>query len=426
MNRHQSEKWRERSSHRIPGGAQTFSKGPLSFVQGVLPNFLARAEGPHVWDVDGNRYIDYILGLGPVILGHGDAAVNEAALRQLADGIAFSLPHPIEVEVAEALCERIPCAEMVRFGKNGSDVTAAAVRVSRAFTGRDKVIRCGYHGWQDWYIGSTSRSLGVPDAVRRLTLSCAYNNLAAMQEVFRANSGEIACVILEPATFDAPASGYLEGVKELCARESALLVFDEIVTGFRVAIGGVQQLTGVTPDLACFGKAMANGFPLSAIVGRADVMRWFEKVFFSFTFGGEAVSLAACLATIHELERRDGIATFWRNGARLQEGTRQLIRDAELEGTLDCAGMAPWTTLRALGMDERSALLLRSLFQQEAGKRGLLTHGNHMLSVAHDASVIDATLAEYEEIIPILADALQKGDVERRLEGEPMQTILRT
>jgi glutamate-1-semialdehyde aminotransferase len=426
LTRHQSDKWRDRSLRRIPGGAQTFSKGPLSFVQGVLPNFLARAEGAYVWDVDGNRYTDYILGLGPVILGHADPVVNEAARRQLADGIAFSLPHPIEVEVAEALCEHIPCAEMVRFGKNGSDVTAAAVRVSRAFTGRDKVIRCGYHGWQDWYIGSTSRSLGVPEAVRRLTLSCAYNNLAAMHDVFRANPGEIACVILEPATFDAPASGYLAGLKELCAGEGALLVFDEIVTGFRVAIGGVQQITGVTPDLACFGKAMANGFPLSAIVGRAEVMRWFEKVFFSFTFGGEAVSLAACLATIHELERRDGIATLWRSGARLQAGTRQLIRAARLEATLDCAGMAPWTTLRTLAMDERDALLFRSLFQQEAAKRGLLTHGNHMLSVAHDDSVIEATLAAYAEIMPILADALQKNEIERRLEGEPMQTILRT
>jgi glutamate-1-semialdehyde aminotransferase len=426
MNRQQSENWKERSLRRIPGGAQTFSKGPLSFVQGVLPNFLGRAEGPYVWDVDGNRYIDYILGLGPVILGHGDPAVNEAARRQLADGMAFSLPHPIEVEVAEALCERIPCAEMVRFGKNGSDVTAAAVRVSRAFTGRDKVIRCGYHGWQDWYIGSTSRALGVPDAVRRLTLSCAYNNLAAMDDAFRANPGEIACVILEPATFDAPAAGYLEGIKELCAREGALLVFDEIVTGFRVAIGGAQQLSGVIPDLACFGKAMANGFPLSAIVGRAEVMRWFEKVFFSFTFAGEAVSLAACLATIHELERRDGIATLWRNGTRLQEGARQLIRDAKLDGVLDCAGMPPWTTLRTSGMDERNALLFRSLFQQEAAKRGVLTHGNHMLSVAHDDGVIDATLAAYAEIMPILGDALQKCDVERRLEGEPMQTILRT
>jgi glutamate-1-semialdehyde aminotransferase len=392
----------------------------------VLPNFLARAEGAYAWDVDGNRYIDYILGLGPVILGHADPTVNEAARRQLADGMAFSLPHPIEVRVAEALGERIPCAEMVRFGKNGSDVTAAAVRVSRAFTGRDKVIRCGYHGWQDWYIGSTSRSLGVPDAVRRLTLSCTYNNLAAMHEAFRANPGEIACVILEPATFDAPAPGYLAGIKELCARGGALLVFDEIVTGFRVAIGGVQQLTGVTPDLACFGKAMANGFPLSAIVGRADVMRWFEKVFFSFTFGGEAVSLAACLATIHELERRDGIETLWRNGAKLQEGTRQLIRDAKLEESLDCAGMAPWTTLRTSGMNERDALLFRSLFQQEAAKRGLLTHGNHMLSVAHDESVINATLAAYAEIMPVLADALRKGDTAQRLEGEPMQTILRT
>jgi len=179
LSRTRSIEWLEPSRPVIPGCAQTFSKDPISFVQGVAPSFLSRAQGPYCGDVDGNRYIDYILALGPVILGHGDAAVNEAVQRQVGDGVSFSLPHPIEVEIAETLCRIVPCAEMVRFGKNGSDVTAAAVRVARAFTRRDFVARCGYHGWQDWYIGSTNRHLGVPEAVRKLTLTFPYNDLDA-------------------------------------------------------------------------------------------------------------------------------------------------------------------------------------------------------------------------------------------------------
>ena len=421
----ESRAWLARSAARIPGCAQTFSKSPISFVQGAAPNFLSRAHGAHVWDVDGNRYIDYIMGLGPVILGHGDPAVNDAVRAQLDSGVSFSLPHPIEVEVAETLAAIIPCAEMTRFGKNGSDVTSAAVRVARAYTRRDKVARCGYHGWQDWYIGSTNRRLGVPQAVSDLTLVFPYNHLDALDRLFRGNRGEIACVILEPVTFDPPTAGYLQGVKELCRRHGALLVFDEIISGFRVHLGGAQSLFGVTPDLACFGKAMANGFPLSAIVGRAEVMRLFEQVFFSFTFGGEAVSLAACLATIRELQRRDGIEILRRQGARLQAGTRRILREAGLAGTMDCVGVPAWTTLRCRCATEPETLALRSLFQQEALKRGILTHGNHMLSLAHEDQVIDDTLAAYAEIFPLLADALRAGDVAARLEGAPIQAILR-
>lgn len=379
-----------------------------------------------MWDVDGCQYIDYVLGLGPVILGHADAEVNAAAMAQMEQGTSFSLPHPLEVEVAELLCEVIPCAEMVRFGKNGSDVTAAAVRAARAFTGRDKVARAGYHGWQDWYIGSTNRHLGVPQAVRDLTLVFPYNGLAALQALFRQHPEQIACVMLEPVTFDPPEPGFLEGVQEMCRRHGALLVFDEIVTGFRLHLGGAQAQFGVTPDLACFGKAMANGFPLSAIVGRAEVMRIFEQVFFSFTFGGEAVSLAACQATIRALQRRDGIASIWRNGARLQSGTQRLLAEHGLAEVLVCAGLPPWTTMRCLWREERAVLLLRSLFQQECVKRGVLTLGSHLLSVSHEEAVVDATLAVYGAVLPILAEAIRTETVEQRLEGPPVQTILRT
>ena len=416
----------KRAAQRIPGCAQTFSKGPLSFVQGVAPNFVRKARGPYVWDVDGNRYIDNILGLGPVILGHADPAVNAAAFRQMEQGASFSLPHPLEVELAELLCDLIPCAEMVRFGKNGSDATAAAVRAARGFTGRDKVARCGYHGWQDWYIGSTSRHLGVPQAVRDLTLVFPYNSLTELHALFQRNPGEIACVIMEPVAFDAPRPGYLQGVQELCRNNGALLVFDEIVTGFRLHLGGAQAHFGVIPDLACFGKAMANGFPLSAVVGRSDVMRIFEHVFFSFTFGGEAVSLAASLETIRELQRREGIPQLWRTGGRLQEATNRLLASNALDRHLACVGLAPWTTLRCLQRTERDVLLLRSLFQQEAIPRGVLTHGNHMLSVSHDDAVIDAILSVYTEVFPILAEAIVSGTVEARLAGPPLQTILRS
>lgn len=417
--------WRVRAERVVPNGAQTFSKSPMSFVQGIAPNFLRKAKGAYVWDVDGNRYIDYVMGLGPPILGHADPVVNAAAREQMEEGISFSLPHPVEVEVAELLCELIPCAEMVRFGKNGSDATAAAVRVARAYTHRDKVACCGYHGWQDWYIGSTNRHQGVPAVVRSLTLRFPYNDLGALHRLFRENRDEIACVVMEPVAFDVPLPGYLEGVKELCHHHKALLVFDEVVTGCRVAIGGAQEHFGVVPDLACFGKAIANGFPLSAIVGTDRVMRLFEEVFFSTTHGGETVSLVACRTTIGELRRRRGIEQLWRAGGRLKDGTNTVVEKLNLGESIQCVGLAPLTALRFSVKSERESLLLRSLFQQEALKRGILTQGNHMLSLAHEEEIVEETLEVYGEVFRLLAEALEQGEVEKRLAGPCIRPILR-
>lgn len=420
-----SRAWRARAERVIPSAAQTFSKSPMSFVQGVAPNFVVKARGAQVWDADGNCYLDYSMGLGPVILGHADPAVNDAAREQLEQGISLSLPHTIEVEVAELLCELIPSAEMVRFGKNGSDVTAAAVRLARAHTGRDKVARCGYHGWQDWYIGSTSRHLGVPEAVRRLTLDFPYNDLESLDSLFRSHPNQIACVIMEPVVFNPPQPGYLEEVRQLCRRHGALLIFDEIITGFRLSLGGAQEYYRVTPDLSCFGKAMANGFPLAAVVGRAEIMRLFNEVFFSGTFAGEAMSLAACRATIHELQARQGIAHLWAVGERLRDGTNALIEEAGLGAAVACPGLAPFTGLRFLQAGGVQPILLRSLFQQEALKRGILTLANHMLSLAHSEEIIDRTLIIYREIFDLLADAIRRGDVEARLEGPPIRPVFR-
>lgn len=420
-----SKVWLKRAKQVIPGCAQTFSKNPMSFVQNVAPNFLLRAEGAYVWDVDGNRYIDYINGLGPIVLGHCHLAVDDAVRSQMSKGMSYSLPHPVEVQVAEKLCELIPCAQMVRFGKNGSDATAGAVRVARAFTGRDKIACCGYHGWQDWYIGSTSRHLGVPAAVRSLTLAFPYNNLNALAKLFGDHKAQIACVIMEPVSFESPQPGYLEGVKAMCQQNGTLLVFDEIVTGFRLALGGAQEHFGVCPDLACFGKGMANGYPLSAIVGPPDIMRLFNEVFYSFTHGGEALSLTACLATLQEMEQKDVIAHFWRIGTRLKDATNRLISDLGIAEQVACVGLPPWTCIRFSDAAGKISILLRSLFQQEALKRGLLTHGNHMLSFSHDDAVIDETLNLYEAILSVLAKAIENGDVAQRLEGPPLETIIR-
>ena len=424
--RERSEVWLHRSERVIPGGAQTFSKSPRSFVQGVAPNFLVRARGAYAWDVDGSCYLDYIMGLGTVILGHADPEVLEAVRAQVEEGISFSLPHPIEVEVAEQLVRLIPCAEMVRFAKNGSDVTSAAVRLARAFTGREKIACGGYHGWHDWYIGATEWNRGVPEAVSRLTLRFPYNDLDALHRLFREHRGEIAAVIMEPVMFDPPSPGYLHDVRELCHRHGALLIFDEVVTGCRIALGGAQAYFGVVPDLACFGKALANGFPLAALVGRADVMRLLaEEVFFSTTHGGEAASLAACRATLAKLEREEGIARLWRLGARLKEGVNALLTERRLVDVIACVGMPPFTALRFRGRDEEEQLALRSLFQQEALARGILTFGYHMLSLAHTESDLQWTLAEYAEIFDLIADAVRRGDVTARLKGPPVRPIFR-
>ncbi|GIW12231.1 MAG: glutamate-1-semialdehyde 2,1-aminomutase [Dehalococcoidia bacterium] len=414
-----------RAARRIPTLAQTFSKAPTQFVQGVAPVYLERGAGSHVWDVDGNEYIDYPMALGPVILGHNEPAVTAAAIAQLERGIAFSLPHPLELELAELLVEVIPCAEMVRFGKNGSDATSGAIRAARALTGRDLIACCGYHGWQDWFIGTTSRSRGVPAAVRALTRVFRYNDLASLEQVFAEHPGQVAAVILEPVGVVPPQPGFLEGVRELAHRHGALLIFDEVVTGFRLALGGAQQLFGVTPDLACFGKALGNGFPISAVVGRAEVMAVFDEIFFSFTFGGDALSLAAALATVRLLQEEPVIPHLWKQGKVLQEGYNVLAAEFGLEQITRCVGLPPRTVVTFQDEQGAEALAFKSLFQQECLKRGILFSGSQNLCYRHSDEDIAMTLAVYREAMAVLAEAVAGGDVLDRLEGPVVEPVFR-
>ncbi len=425
INLAKSQELLKKAAELIPGCSQTFSKAPNQFVRGLTPAFVESAEGCRFRDVDGNEFVDFPLALGPIILGHKDPDVDAAVRAQLDKGTVFSLPHRLEVEVAELMRATVPCAEMVRFGKNGSDVTAAAVRIARAFTGRDLVACCGYHGWQDWYIGTTTRAAGIPQGVRDNTKTFEYNDPASLERLFAENPGKIACVILEPIGVVEPKPGFLKAVAEITRKNGAILVFDEVVTGFRLALGGAQEYYGVTPDLACFAKAMANGYPVSAVAGRRDLMKVCETdIFFSFTFGGEALSLAAAKATITKLKTHKVIPHLWRQGKKLQDAFNADSKALGI-GQIDCIGLPPHTVVRFRDRTGADSLALRSLFSQEMIKRGFLFLTGYNICFAHDDATIAAAIRANRECLEILAAALKDGGVEKRLEGPSVEAVFR-
>jgi glutamate-1-semialdehyde aminotransferase len=406
----------------IPGGTQTLAKGPGQHVRGFAPKYLVRGKGAHVWDADGNEYLDMTMGVGPLILGYAEPAVDAAIRRQLEAGITFSLMHPLEVEVAEAIRAAVPSVESVRFSKTGADVTSAAVRLARAYTGREKVVCCGYHGWHDWYIGVTDRDRGVPRASKELVTTIAYNDL---ESVFGALDGDTACVILEPAIFEAPRDRFLVRLKALCEENGTLLVFDEMWTGFRVALGGAQQLFGVTADLVTYSKAVANGMPLSVLAGRRDVMALLEKeVFFFTTFGGEALSLAAAQATLHELQARDVPGLIAQHGRRVREGVNALARAHGVSDFVRCAGLDA-RTIVIFDPSAGNPLEAKSLVQQELLRRGVLWHGFHNMCAAHGEAEVAHLLSAYHEVFPLLKEAVETRSVRARLKGEPVEPVFR-
>lgn len=415
----------ERAQRVIPLGSQTFSKSRVVLPSNAAPLFLTHGKGAHVWDVDGNEYVDFVNGLLPVILGYDDPDVIDAVSRQLRNGVTFSLPTPLEAELAELLREIIPCAEMVRFGKNGSDVTSAAVRVARAHTGRDRVAVCGYHGWQDWYIGSTTRNKGVPRAVSELTHVFPYNDLEALRRLLESHPRQFAVVMMEAMNVEEPRPGYLEGVRDLAHEHGALFILDEIITGFRYHIGGAQTLFKVTPDLATFGKSMGNGFPISAVAGKADYMRQMEEIFFSSTFGGETLSLVASLATIKKMRLQPVHATLNRLGEQVIHMTRGNVERHGLAHCVAISGKPSWSLLQFKDADNASSWEIKSLYLQEIIARGILTAGSHNICYAHTEADLRQLEAAQNEALGVVREALGRGDVIKRLAGPPIQPIFR-
>lgn len=405
----------------IPSQTQTLAKGPGQYVRGVAPKFIDRAKGAHIVDVDGNEYIDYNMGIGPISLGYAYEPVDDAIRVQLEKGITFSLVHPLEVEVAELLREVIPNAEMVRYSKSGNDVTSAAVRLARAYTGRNTVLCCGYHGWHDWYIAVTDRNRGIPEAVRDLTYTVNYNDI---QSVIDSLDEDTACVILEPVVFDAPENNFLHELKDACERNGTLLIFDEMWTGFRLALGGAQEYFGIKADLACFSKAVANGMPISILSGRREVMKLCEQdVFFYTTFGGEALSLAAAKVTIEEMRNRNVQEHLFHQGRKLRDGVNAIAAELDMP-FVHCKGFEP-RTIVTFDASAGNPLLQKSYVQQEMIKRGILWSGFHNISFSHSDEDVEYTLSVYRGVLPLLREAVQAGDLAERLRGEPVEPVFR-
>lgn len=410
-----------------PLGAQTFSKSYRYFCEGNSPAFLERGEGCCVWDVDGNRYIDFICALGAITVGYNDKRINEAVIRQLDKGVSFSQESPISIELAEKLIEVLPPAEMVRFVKNGSDATSSAVRLARAFTHRDMVVVCGYHGMQDWYIGSTENNAGIPKSVCDLTKKFEYNNLDSIDKLFRQYPDQIAAVILEPIQSNGPMDGFLKELKELTHKNGALLIFDEVVSGFRYALGGASELYGVTPDLAAYGKGMGNGLPISVVVGRKDLLEQIEKkaVFISTTFGGETLSMAGALETINILEKPGTYEKIWRLGNVMLEGLRSLVGQYGLEEVIVINGLAPHCGVLFEGKGSLDYLDINSIYQQKMIQSGILTVGINNFNLAHTEAEVDKYLEAADSAMKDIKKALAKDSVSGILNGGKVNPVFK-
>jgi glutamate-1-semialdehyde 2,1-aminomutase/spore coat polysaccharide biosynthesis protein SpsF len=413
----------DRAERVIPLGSQTFSKSKIQLPQGASPLFVTHGDGGRVFDVDGNEYVDLIMALMPNVLGYRDPDVDLAIRRQLTRGISFSLPTELETELAERLVRHIPCAEMARFGKNGTDATSAAIRLARAATRRDRVMLCGYHGWQDWYIGATSRNLGVPASVSALSHLVPYGDVAAVDALLAKYPRQFAALIVEPAGAVAPPAGYLQELQKLLHRDGALLIFDEIVTGFRWSLGGAQAYYGVTPDLACFGKAMGNGMPISAVVGRADLMCLMQDIFYSGTFGGEALSLVAAIATIDKIERESVTEQLWRIGGELKRQASARIAAAKLDAVIKLVGNGPWAILTYADHPNGSKDAIKTLFLREMIAAGVLINASHNVCFAHTEADMQRVLAAYDHALGVLRAALADGDLDRRLDNQVIRPI---
>ncbi len=414
----------DRAERSIPSQTQTFSKGWTQYPRGAAPVFATRADGGYLWDADGRRFIDWPMALGPLLLGHNHPKVNDAVKQQMDGGIAFSLPTTKELELSERLIDWFPYAERVRFGKNGSDATSGAVRAARAVTGRDRILCCGYHGWQDWFIGTTTRSGGVPGAVSDLTTPFPYNDLPHLESLLDRYSGEVATIIMEPMGIVPPAPGYLKGVRDLATKHGAVLIFDECWTGFRIHHQGAYGKFHVSPDLACFGKALGNGVPISTILGRSEIMEVFEEVFFSFTFGGDMLGIAAADAVLTVLENEPVLETVDEVGSALVDGCRELISGYGLDDFLTISGY-PARNIFEFTSSDHEARLAKSVLQQEGCARGILSAGWHAPSYAHTIADVSETLGAYDAAFSVMKAGLDADNLSDRLHGETVQPVFR-
>jgi len=423
---------RQRAHSLIPGGSHTYAKGDDQFPV-MAPGFVSSGEGCHVRDVDGNEFIEYGMGLRAVTLGHAYRPVVEAAYRQMLLGENYTRPGAIELDCAEEFLSTIEGADMVKFAKNGSDVTSAAVRLARAYTGRDVIVRCAdqpFCSVDDWFIGSTAMSAGIPKAVQDLTLQFRYNDIDSLKFLFEQNPGRIACVIMEAATSVEPAPEFLPAVHALCRKEGAVFILDEMITGFRFHAQGAQKLFGITPDLSTFGKGMGNGFSVSALAGKREIMELGglqhdrERVFcLSKTHGAEGHTLAAAIETMRVIRRENVVDFLYRQGERLRSGTNRIIESLGLVGYFEVLGRPSNLVYATRDQSKQPSQLFRTLFLQETIQRGLLMP-SLVVSFSHTDADIDRTIDAIGESLQVYRQALEDG-VENFLVGRPVKPVFR-
>jgi glutamate-1-semialdehyde 2,1-aminomutase len=416
----------------IPGGAHTYAKGEDQYPEGMAP-VIERGAGCRVWDIDGNEFVEFGSGLRSTTLGHGFEPVVRAVQRQLADGVNFVRPHRLEREAAERMIDLIPSAEMVKFGVNGSDATTAAVRLARACTGRDMVAVCQQHPFfstDDWFIVTTAMSAGIPAAVRPLTVPFSFNDLPGLERLFGAYPGQIAAVVLEAETVEPPAPGFFAGLRELCDRHGALLILDEIITGFRWHERGAQFIYAIEPDLCTFGKGMANGLPLSALAGRREVMRLggyaddADRVFLlSQTAGGQPWALAALLAVIDTYEQEHIAEQLHGIGADLRAGVEEVVAAAGLGDYFQLRGRDCNLVYAARDGEGNPSQEFRTLVLQEFLEHGILAP-SFVVNAAHDPKAVGQVVDAVAELMPVYRRALEDG-ISTVLRGRPVRPAIR-
>ena len=423
----------QRRAHElIPGGCHTYAKGDDQFPE-LAPPFIVRGAGCHVWDREGNEFIEYGMGLRAVTLGHAFAPIVEAVTQQLSSGINFSRPAQIEVECAEQLVSLVPTLEMVKFCKDGSLAVDGAVKLARAYTGRDMIAICGDHPFfstNDWFIGTTDMAAGIPESTRHLTIKFRYNDPASLRNLFDLHPGKIACVIMEAARTEEPLPGFLEKVKTLTHANGALLVFDEMITGFRWHLSGAQHLYRVTPDLSTFGKALANGFSVSALGGRREIMELGgsdhdrERVFLlSTTHGAQTHELAGAMATMHFYEANPVVETLYARGKQLRRGFEQAVTSHGLETYVELVSRDCNLIFGTKDAEKRPSQPFRTLFMQEMIKRGVIAP-SLVVSFSHSENDINRTIEAIGESLAVYRRALDDG-VENYLLGRAVKPVFR-
>lgn len=418
----------------VPGGAHTYARGDDQYPDGMAP-VLRSGSGARVTDVDGNEYVEYGMGLRAVTLGHGYRPVVDAVSRVIADGTSFTRPTDLELRAAETFVEQVPGAEMVKFTKNGSDATTAAVKLARAATGRRHVAICRsqpFFSTDDWFIGTTPMNAGTLPEERDLTVGFDFNDLESLRTVLAAHPGDVACVILEAGTALAePAPGFLEGLRRLADKDGFVLVFDEMITGMRWSLHGAQHVYGVLPDLSTWGKALGNGFAISALAGRRDLMelgglRTSERRVFllSTTHGPESAGLAAYLAVEQAYRERDVVGEMERQGRTLADAVNGVVAEAGLGRHIEVVGRPSCLIFLTRDADGKPSQAYRTLFLQELLRRGVLGQ-SFVISAAHTDADLQLTIRAVQGALPVYARALEAGTVDGLLHGRPVAPALR-